>query len=921
MIKLTKEQDDVAYYKNGGHLIVKGVAGSGKTLVGIHRIPYLKEKLCLQPGDNILVVTYTKTLINYLEYLIDKDGLNEFTQKTINSLAYGNVKVDIKNVDSLIHLYSRKKMWASKDYEIKPIFETILEEVRKKSEKVRVLKDYEFMKSEIDWIRECNIRSLEEYQNFDRIGRAQIYRIGKNTEVRELIYEVLTKYQSLLKEKNKIDWSGKNYRILEDPIKENQKYTHIIIDEAQDLSKAKLEFLIKLKKDIPNSSMVFLYDSSQSIYDNSWLGSGRTFKSLGIEARGKTRILTQSFRTTKEIHSAAHNMLMKDPEIKEQEGYIPPDFVNSNGIKPMYSYSKTFEEQINSVVEIIVGLKQQYNYTDKDIMIASRNNKSLYKISTELKKRNINNGIIQTDKNCKYDFYQEQISLVTIHSMKGLESKVIILLDVNEGVLPQIIDEGTENDEIRKDRKLLYVGMTRASEILYMCSWGKKSRFLDDIDMGYVDKIGNNFDDLKEKYETGITDVVKKDYLEGKGEKERFKIAKKILEDKTNKIIDELKQEKLEMQKKMEDLILENEKNKRSAWKKIDELDDKKEILITEIGEYSDSIISENELKIEKKKSELNDEVKKLAEEKEEINKEKKVLEEKLKRLEEKSNIEADKKLQEEVEELKLKIERKTSEFDKKREKNKSQLEEKLKEIEELKNKIDILETNSQEEAKNTIGNRKYEVIEKQQKEDFPKLSSDSLKTLITLEYDLENRPSNYDLDYSTFYIPLTKIVEKIFRNFLIKITKENIIEKELTFGKIIKGIEKYNKFGSTVWKLEQLNAVKIRNLGAHETSVSREEYLKLREFLIEKKEINNILAISSYYLENADIKEELYGVAESSGNTIKYNRNEFYTHVINNDILALCKDNLGMGTYEFQGRYDNRDGHNYYIIEGYKVV
>jgi len=870
IIKLTGEQNDIAYYKNTGNLVVKGVAGSGKTVVGLHRIPYLKEYLCNESTDNILVISYTKTLVSYLSYLLERDQLNDGMQ---HSLMKKNVKVDVTNIDSLIHKFSRQ--WTTKDFLVKREFEDAVKVIRQQNEKVRILKEenLEFLRSEIDWIRACNIRSLEEYQTYERKGRGTEFRIGKNSKIREVIYEVLELYHQKLEEKGYIDWLKKDLEVLDVNIPEYRKYTHIIIDEAQDLSKTKLEFIKKLKKDTPNSSMMFLYDSSQSIYENSWLGSGRSFKSLGLDVLGrKTKILTQSFRTTKEIHSAAHNMLLKDEEIAKQEGFIKPEFLNSNGIKPFFSYSKTFEDQINSVAKLITNLKNKYKYKDNEIMIASKNAKSLEKISLELNKYNVNNALIKKNG---HDFTKDQVGLITIHSIKGLESKVVILLDINEGVIPKITEEGIEDEDIRKDRKLLYVGMTRASEILYISSWGEKSRFIDDFDEGYLNIVTDENKSFDTNYEEGIVEVEIKNKREGKSESERFKIAKELYKEKIKKKLQIMEDEKKRIEALYNELLFKYEKDKEKQENKSMEIEKENELLATDLEAFSSEKTMEKENEIDVKNKEIGE-------------------------------------LIGEIEKLKANQKEHSSE--------KEKLKEALEEIEKLKKEQKQINETTEKNIKE-IGGDKTKELEENYKRVFPDLSKENLITLVSVEYDFLNRPENYDLDYSSMYGSLIKIVEKLFKNFLLQ-TEETYTSKDLTFGSIMKEAKRYTHFRNVVFRLEQINAIKMRNHGIHSGKIDRSEFLELRNLLIEKKMLNEILlAIESQYNSSNTKLITLKGVLEGGGNTIKFNKKTYYTHLLNNDVMVLSLDLIKNKMVQIEGYHDMRDGNNFFIVKKYKEI
>lgn len=67
-MKLNVEQRKIVELEPTGHMSVKGVAGSGKTSVAIRRLSFLQEHYCFEPDDKILLVTYNKTLLNFIQY-------------------------------------------------------------------------------------------------------------------------------------------------------------------------------------------------------------------------------------------------------------------------------------------------------------------------------------------------------------------------------------------------------------------------------------------------------------------------------------------------------------------------------------------------------------------------------------------------------------------------------------------------------------------------------------------------------------------------------------------------------------------------------------------------------------------------------------------------------------------------------------
>ncbi len=109
---LNAEQKRIAFQTPKGHALLKGVAGSGKTTVGIYRIPFLLSNYCFGRDEAILLVTYTKTLIRYMARLYEKVSSTE--GKSFESL-FGTPerKVEIRTIDSLVYqsyrAYARRK--------------------------------------------------------------------------------------------------------------------------------------------------------------------------------------------------------------------------------------------------------------------------------------------------------------------------------------------------------------------------------------------------------------------------------------------------------------------------------------------------------------------------------------------------------------------------------------------------------------------------------------------------------------------------------------------------------------------------------------------------------------------------------------------------------------------------------------------
>ena len=495
-MKLNMEQRRLVELEPNGHMMVKGVAGSGKTTVAIRRISFLQNHYTLEDNDSILLVTYNKTLLQYIKYHYQKvvDEESEY----IMDLFSNNTEVKIKNIDSLMYPYFMQYMRrnnlslkpSNKQIERNFILKAILK-VQQNYPKMKIIspKNSNFLFDEVEWINACQIEDVETYQQIDRIGRAtggsgSPQKLTKNSDVRKAIFELMETFNEMLMQHGFVTFTKMNLMALREAQQMNHgKYTHIIIDESQDLTRVQLEFLKCIYQEKPYSSILFVADNTQSIYSHSWLGKGRSYSSIGYDMSGKSRILSKNYRTTTEISKAAYQLIENDPTINANVDFVKPSLIDRHGHPPIYRFFTTSQEQLAFLVDEIRTLTN--DYSPGEICLVARERRLIESAAQGLEKERIACEILQSEE---ANFESEKVKLVTMHSIKGLEFKVIFLIDLNDGVIPNnklyvLDDEETLESE---ERKLLYVGMTRANELLYMSSVKKPSKFIKELNFEHL---------------------------------------------------------------------------------------------------------------------------------------------------------------------------------------------------------------------------------------------------------------------------------------------------------------------------------------------------------------------------------------------------------------------------------------------------
>lgn len=475
LLNLTDEQLAFVRVSASGPILIKGVAGSGKTTIGLYRAHYLVEMIEQQrrmfnEKASILLVTFTTTLTTALKQLyrelygdlpetITIDTFSHWMTKRLAKIRRYELSVDRKGkVDKRIALIEQAQKEVAQSY----------------PDDRMAFAPRKFLLDEIDDVlRARSIESLPDYQKVDRVGRGIGLDRGKQ---RPVMWEVYKRYQELLDENNLVDFDDIPRQLLKqhDSL---PKYDVVIIDEAQDLPPSYLRLASSLIADFEDSrSLTLLADPAQSIYYR-----GVSWKEAGVNVRGsRTRTLAKNFRNTQQILEAARHILDGCGDLKLEDEFIPPTSTHRLGPKPVVAQYAEPSEGMVFIVETIVGLCQKEKYRPGDIAILSRNDDLAFAALRKLfSKENIPWSYFRDEG---FEILENQVKLLTMHSAKGLEFPVVFMIELRDGIIPYIASPETEESDLSQERKLFYVSMTRASERLYLLHpKHDRSRFLRDL--------------------------------------------------------------------------------------------------------------------------------------------------------------------------------------------------------------------------------------------------------------------------------------------------------------------------------------------------------------------------------------------------------------------------------------------------------
>ena len=540
----SNEQKNIFEYDKNGVIQVNGSPGSGKTLVAIKKAILLAKKY----DKRVLFLYYNKSLGFEIRRLFGTfDEYSLLKNKIVIDHIDNYIKICLTNPilkESLKEIKGRKNKYPKTDFDRQNRMNIAIDEYKKHNKNSSFYRmDKEFLLSEIDWLRNCDF-TKDEYLRNKRLERGSLKKI--DLKQKQEVLDILSYYRKIESEEEYFqdyhDYmiSALYYLRRKDLFLDEQNYfNHIIIDEAQDFSKLHLEF-IKLISNIDNnieSSITFFMDINQTInIEKAWcLNNERNLEDANFEIKEENVLyLNRCYRNVEEIYSAAEKLLDNN---NYKSNNISTD---ERGIKPLRLKSRTLEEEINNIITIIEILINKYQYEYSDFTIISQFTKTL--------EEKLKNKFPITSKNEN----NNSINLTTFYSAKGIESKVVFVLGLNDEYFPskKIFPLKSNDEIIEEGKKLLFVAMTRATELLFLSSLQKESpifSFFDENDFINLDFENNNFDIIFGR------ELSTNENITTENESKRYDIIKEIKEFE-KRIIAEIQSLRKETSLKFEDL-------------------------------------------------------------------------------------------------------------------------------------------------------------------------------------------------------------------------------------------------------------------------------------------------------------------------------------------------------------------------------
>lgn len=446
---LHPSQRDVVEGEFNGPVKVTGSAGTGKTVVALHRARRLARQ-----GHQVLLTSFVRTLCENLErslaLITTPEERKRIRVSTVHSIAL-----------EVVRNHDNRAYPAGSDT------------AREVLDAAAIGSGFEPRFIHAEWenvIQRQGITDWSEYRSTRRVGRGSPLSVRD----RKALWDVFVDTRERLADKNQMTWTDLCIRATELMEDQPSPFDAVVVDEIQDLNAAEIRFLWSLAKHKPENFMV-VGDAGQRIYPG-----GFSLRALGIEVRGRSHILRINYRTTEQIRRVADALLGKEMDDMDS-GKERRDRTRSllTGPEPEFGGHDTWEEEKQAAVQKVRTWTSD-GLAPEEIAIFARTNQ----LAGELGQAVSDAGLEVVELRRDTSLEQPGVRVGSMHRAKGLEFKAVIVAGVDDGHLPHprslqdIEDPKDQEDVIEQERRLLYVSMTRARDELLVSWSAQPSRFL-----------------------------------------------------------------------------------------------------------------------------------------------------------------------------------------------------------------------------------------------------------------------------------------------------------------------------------------------------------------------------------------------------------------------------------------------------------
>lgn len=459
-IFLHPEQRQWAQRDYAGPARVSGSAGTGKTIVALHRAAYLART---DPDARVLLATFSETLANAL-----RTNLN----RLIGNEPRLGERIDVHSLDAL-----GQRLYKSRFGKVGLVDREVLRGMLDQAS--RAVGGHRFSLHFLltEWEQVVDGWQLDTWESYRDVAR-----LGRKTRLpeaqRAVLWSIFEQVRTGLEERNLLTQAGLFSALT--PIiaaGKNRPFDFAVVDEAQDVSVSQLRFLTALGGDRPNA-LFFAGDLGQRIFQQPF-----SWKSLGVDIRGRSRTLRINYRTSHQIRTQADRLL--GPKVVDVDGNAEDrsDTISVfNGPPPVIRVLPSETDEIGSVAAWL-GEQSAAGVLPHEFGIFVRSEAQLGRAQAAAELAYLPFRILDEH----VETASGEIAISTMHLAKGLEFRAVVVMACDDEIVPlqerieTVGDDADLQEVYDTERHLLYVACTRARDHLLVTSVAPASEFLDDL--------------------------------------------------------------------------------------------------------------------------------------------------------------------------------------------------------------------------------------------------------------------------------------------------------------------------------------------------------------------------------------------------------------------------------------------------------
>ena len=459
-IFLHPAQRAIVERKYTGPARVSGSAGTGKTIVALHRAVHLART---NPNARVLLTTFSETLAN---------ALRDRLRILVSSEPRLAERVEVYAIDALGERLFELNL-GTPSFASDPQIRALIKEAATNTEDSKFTAS--FMLTEWEQVVDAwQLDTWEAYRDVPRLGRRR--RLPESQ--RQVLWSIFEHVRAGLKQQS-LTTHSEMFGQLASRFGKTQvsPFDFVVVDEAQDMDVAQLRFLAAMGAGRPNV-LFFAGDLGQRIFQQPF-----SWQALGVDIRGRSRTLKINYRTSHQIRKRSDLLLGTeisdiDGNTEERSGTISV----FNGPEPSIAIAESAEEETTAAADWLIELiGRGLEPHEISIFVRSTDQVDRATIAIEaagLRPRVLGDHVHTTGGH---------VSVSTMHLAKGLEFRAVAVMACDDEVIPlqerieSVTDESDLEDIYNTERHLLYVACTRARDYLLVTGVDPASEFLDDL--------------------------------------------------------------------------------------------------------------------------------------------------------------------------------------------------------------------------------------------------------------------------------------------------------------------------------------------------------------------------------------------------------------------------------------------------------